>query len=326
MLRLHAELDRAQQEATTGQMADMGAELGAKAGRLVSFQGQTKRLEAIVGSNGIVQGRLTATQSALENLASVATSFRNSLLVDHGDVNSRAATLQAGMDGLRQLTSTLNTNVGDRFLFAGVNSDITPISSSGQGATASLSAFQAAFGMAAGDPAASAISSGAMKTFLDGDHAALFDAAHWQANWSSADDAATRSRISPSELTDSSVSANEPAFRKLAEALSMIANYGGENLSGAAYQALTTKALSVAADALNGLTQLSARTGALQQRVETANTRLNAQINLLTKQGDALTGVDPYEAATRVSSLQTQIQAAYYLTSQLRDLNLFKYL
>lgn len=326
MLRLHAELDRAQQEATSGQMADMGAELGARAGRLVSFQGQATRLEAIVSSNGMVQGRLEATQSVLENLGSVVTSFRNCLLLDHGDTNSRAATLQAGLDGLRQLTSTLNTNVGDRYLFAGVNSDIKPIAENATGAAASLAAFQSTFGIAVGDPAESAISSASMKTFLDGDHAALFGAQPWQTNWSSADESATRSRISPSELIDSSVSANEPVFRKLAEAFSMIANFGGVDLNGEAYQALTTKALSVAADAIDGLTQLSARTGALEKRVETANARLDAQITLLTRQGDALTGVDPYEAATRVSSLQTQIQAAYYLTSQLRDLNLFKYL
>jgi flagellar hook-associated protein 3 FlgL len=39
-----------------------------------------------------------------------------------------------------------------------------------------------------------------------------------------------------------------------------------------------------------------------------------------------LEGVDPYEAATRVSLLQQQIETSYALTARMQQLSLVKYL
>jgi flagellar hook-associated protein 3 FlgL len=49
-------------------------------------------------------------------------------------------------------------------------------------------------------------------------------------------------------------------------------------------------------------------------------------MNILGTQIGNLDNVNPYEVATRVNSLQTQIQTAYALTAQLQQLSLVKYL
>lgn len=324
--RLQKELDKATQEASTGQYADAGRELGARSARIVAFQGEMTRLNELVGSNAVTQTRLASTQTVLDDLIDAATSFRNDLLLDHGDVNSRAASLHDGASNLERVGAALNTYVSGRFIFAGEKSDVAPFAGVAAGNAASEATFAAEFGFSTGAASTQGISASAMSAFLDGGHASLYGEAAWKANWSAAGDNVARSRISPSESINSSISANEPAFRKLAGAFSMLADFGGQKLNDEAYRALTSKAVATATDAINGLTQLSARNGAATKRLDTATTRVNAQITLLTKQSDALQSVDPYEAATRVSHIQTQIQAAFYMTSQLRDLKLFKYL
>ena len=57
-------------------------------------------------------------------------------------------------------------------------------------------AFQARFGFAQGDPAASSISAADMQDFLDNDFAALFDDPAWSTNWSTASDEPLSTRIS----------------------------------------------------------------------------------------------------------------------------------
>jgi flagellar hook-associated protein 3 FlgL len=71
---------------------------------------------------------------------------------------------------------------------------------------------------------------------------------------------------------------------------------------------------------------MSAEVGAASQRVNAASDRMGARIALITSDVDHLEGVDAYEAATRVARLQTQLQASFSMTAQLRGLNLFDHL
>lgn len=57
-----------------------------------------------------------------------------------------------------------------------------------------------------------------------------------------------------------------------------------------------------------------------------ANDRMTTQIGYLSTQSSDLVGVDPSALATRISGLQTQIQASYEITSQLQQLSLVNYL
>ena len=72
----------------------------------------------------------------------------------------------------------------------------------------------------------STITAAQMQTFLDTTFDAEFASPAWNANWSTASDQTMRSRISTTEIVDTSVSANEPAFRKLAMAYTMLSDLG----------------------------------------------------------------------------------------------------
>lgn len=327
ILRLQTELDRARQEATTGVSADPGLALGAKSGRVVSARGETARLTALVEANSVTTTRLQATQSALGHLGDVAKSFRDTLLgAAQGDPSARAALRQQASSQLAQALSALNVKVGGRHLFSGAESDVAPMRGAANGAQAMTNAFVATFGSTPDAPASATINGAAMRAFVQGAATNLFNDANWAADWSAVGDAPTRSRISPDEIIDSSVSANAPAIRKLTQALTMMSELGAQSLNTEAYQALAGEAASLTADAMGGLTLLTAKAGATSQRVSEASDRMSAKIALLSGDMDRLEGVDAYEAATRVTRLQTQLQAAFSMTSQLRGLNLFDYL
>jgi flagellar hook-associated protein 3 FlgL len=71
---------------------------------------------------------------------------------------------------------------------------------------------------------------------------------------------------------------------------------------------------------------LQASVGLCQSNVSAATNEMSAEMNILSAQIGNLDDVNPYDAATRVNNLQTQIQMAYALTAQLQQLSLVKYL
>ena len=53
---------------------------------------------------------------------------------------------------------------------------------------------------------------------------------------------------------------------------------------------------------------------------------MTIQSDIMTNHVDALEGVDPYEASTRLSALMTQIETAYAMTARIQKLTLLNYL
>lgn len=323
VMRLEAGLSRAQDEATSGRRADPGLALGGSTRRVIAIRFDSVRLTSQIETNKVASTRLSATQNVLSDIMEMAKALQNTLLQDHGDANARAASRQEAVDGLSHMASALNSAVGGRYLFGGVADDAAPVASPTANTAAVSSAFQAKFGIAPGAPGSSALSAADVQSFLDNDHAGLFDAANWSANWSRASDQLSQHRVAPHEIINTGATANDPAFRRLAQAMSMVADLGGGGLNDSAYQALTTKAASLLGEAISGVTQVSATIGVAQSQVDKASSQASVRIDLLAQAEDALLGVDAYEASTRVTRLQSQIQIAFQLTGQLRNLNLF---
>lgn len=62
--------------------------------------------------------------------------------------------------------------------------------------------------------------------------------------------------------------------------------------------------------------------GATQERIDSAAARSEAEISALTLARDALIGVDPYDAATRLKEVETQLETVYTLTARMSQLSL----
>jgi flagellar hook-associated protein 3 FlgL len=331
VMQTQAKLAEAQKEVTTGRLADVGASLGYKTGQSLSLRQDYSRLQTIIDTNSVVSTRLSSTQASLKSLADDAQLFVSQLIAARNTDSGPNVVQGQAKAALNSFTGLINTAVDGAHLFAGINADVTPITDYYQtpppaNQQAVADAFTTAFGTTTGDPANQNISASDMQAFLDGPFSDLFEDPAWTANWSSASDQNVKSRISTSELIETSSNANDPAIRKLAKAYAMVADLGVQNLNQAAYQAVVDTATRIAGAAVQDLANEQSRLGTAQERIKTANDRMSIQSDIMTNHINLLEGVDPYEASTRVSQLMTQVETAYAMTSRIQNLSLLKYL
>jgi len=324
---MQTELSQAEIELSTGKDADVGLTLGTSAGQDISLQQQQNALQTLTNTNNTAGTRLSTTQTTLGNIQSSAQDFLNSLIAD-GANNTTSSILQTGAtSSLQSLISNLNSSLNGDYLFAGTNTANEPItnyfSASAPNAAAVNSAISSQFGS---PPDYSTTTAAGMTSFLDNSFDPLFTGSNWTSNWSSASDQTLTSQISPTDKESTSVSANQTAFQQLSEAYVMVSQFSGQNLSPQAYQAVIAKAESLASSAITSLTNIQANVGIVQSAITASNTQMSAQMSVMSTQVDSLESTDAYNAATNVSDLQTQIETAYSLTNQLKQLSLVNYL
>jgi flagellar hook-associated protein 3 FlgL len=324
--RMQSDLVRLNNEVISGRMSDVGLSLGANTGRSLTLHIDTQALASLVASNGTVTTRLEQTQSALDTMLTGANDFLKQIITNKDAAAAPGAIKQLAQSALSGFISNANASDGHDYLFGGINSATPPLADYGSGPGAAVSAaFQAAFGMAPDDPAVASISGADMSAFLDTAFSDLFADPAWGTTWSSASSQVMANRIAPGETIDSSVSANEPAMRKLAMIYSMVASLGVDKLGADARQAVLDKASSVVGDAVSDLTSLQAGIGTTQNRVKDATDRLTAQQAIIERRIGVLEGVDPAEAKIKIDTLSTQIEMSYSLTAKLLQMSILNY-
>ncbi len=218
-----------------------------------------------------------------------------------------------------------------QYIFAGINTAVKPVtdyvqSPASANKTAVDTAFASAFGFSQNSSNASTISGSDMQSFLNGGFASMFSASGFGTAWSSASNTPLSSQISTGQTIDTSVSANSSAFRQLSQAYTMVTELGGINFSSGASQAVLSSAVSLVSSALSSLTTTEAQVGTATTSISSANDVMKAQSDIITTQTSALVGVDPYALQTNLSSLSTQLQASYEVTSKLQSMSLVNYL
>ena len=329
--RLQAEIARKQTEATTGKVADAGLALGGRRGQVNALTQQNDALQTIIDTNAVVTARLDTSQAALSNISGDAQSFLKTLIANASGATDPKIIQGQANGALTALSSTLNTSVNGEYIFGGINSGQKPVADypgvpAGAAKLAFDAAFQSTFGFSSSDPAAASITSSALGAFIDTQFSALYDASAYKTNVSTASDTPLQSLISQNQSVDSSASANAKPFRQLYAAYTLISEFAGGNVSTEAFKTVVDKASSIAGEAGSGLTKIATSLGTTQSATTTSSDRLKLQQDILTKSLGNLQDVDPYATNARISTLTTQIETAYSLTSRLQQLSLLKYL
>lgn len=331
ILDLQKQLSESQREMSSGRVANLAAALGGGGvARDFSLGFRLNDLSAIAETNKLVSSRLEATQTSLNSLVQSATELRSSLLASKNVFNPTVLQSQAG-GALSSFVSTLNTSDSGAFIFAGLHTDVAPIADYGS-TPASLAkqavdaSFATAFGTTQSGPGVGSIGAAQMQSFLDGPFANLFSSANWAANWSSASNQPIQSRISLSQTSITSVTANDPAFQELAMAYVMVNDLGLSNLNNGAYQAVLETAASHIDHAIAALNGTRGNIGVVEKNVLDSNEVIASQTSLLQGYIGDLENVDPAATATKVNELMTQIETAYSLTAKIGNLSLVKFL
>lgn len=327
------EMLKVQEESVTGRHADVGAELGAKTARTLNLHRDLQRMESLKSTNALTTQRLAASQEALGQMSSAANDAMGVLIALSGITSAdqlQLAQRNIG-DALSTFTAAANTSFSGEYLFAGINSDVMPFNDYDQTSpvsdakTAFDAAFLAHFGFDQTDAAVSTIDPTDMQSFID-TLETDFMGADWENNWSNASDENMNSRISASETVQSSTNTNVDGMRHMALGLVIGKELLALNISEASRKVVSDAAIDYMGRAVSGIDGERSKLGISESRVTQANTSLDAQITILSTSIKDMEGVDTYEAATRVTTLESQLSLAYTLTSRIQNLSLLNYL
>jgi len=329
--RIQQRLVDAQKELSTGRHADVGLTLGAQTGVAVSLRQDISQIQSIKDTNSIVLTRMQGSQAALNTLATTSQTFLNALTPAQSTGSMSDTLVQQAQAAMQSMQDQLNVSLDGQYLFAGINSDVKPLDNffsdpAPASAQSITDAFTAKFGMSPDDPNVSTISATDMQDFLNNEFANLFTDANWSANWTGASSTPVNSRISRTETANTSVTATDPTFRNLAQAFSMIAGLGFQNLNSATQQVVMQQATQLVSNGIGGLTKVQSFLGVTQQRVSDANDQIDTQIDFLNKSINGLESVDTAEVTTQISDLSTALEAAYSVTNRLSKLSIMDFL
>lgn len=325
------EMTSASTEATTGVYADIGVALGSSTSLNVNLTREVSRIDSILSSNSIANQRMTTSQTALTGMGTQAQNLMDQLVALSGNTDGSSVTLaqQTATSTLSSVIASANTMVNGEYLFAGTNTDVQPMTDNSSAANADIQSKLTTY-MANQSPpvTASTISAAQINDFITNTVEPMFTSDTSWSSWSSASDQNMTSRINNSEVIETSTNSNSSGMRYLALATSVTNALMGTppGLNQSAVTAVTQKAISYTRQSIDGLNSQASQLGLSQSRLSDANTTLNSQKTILNTSIGDLTGVDPYEASTKVNSLQTQLETAYTIVSKIQQLSLVNYL
>ncbi|MES0881916.1 flagellar hook-associated family protein [Roseibium sp. SCP14] len=317
-------------ELASGRKYDIGLDLGTKTGESVSLRAEFHFLNGIIDTNALTTSRLDVSQAAMGDVLADAQDFLKTLVALRENDTSSDIVKADAIGNMELLTSRLNTQLNGSFVFAGINSDQEPMADYSDPASpnkvAADAAFLAEFGMTQTNPAVSTITPAAMDTYLNGAFDAMFADPAWGTNWSSASDNAMVSRISASETVTSSVSANEQAFRDLAQAYTLMSDLGNENLDPGTYKVVIDKAIEKLGTGIAGITSEMGKLGNVQEQVKLASDRLKVQTDILNQRVNDLESVNLEETSVRLNTALTQLETTYAVTARMQGLSILNYI
>lgn len=325
VMSAQSRLSIAQIEVSTGRHSDMGLTLGTSVRTTIGLRGELDELQQMIDGGKLAGIRAELTQSAMDSISKIASSFMSTLTGARTATNGQALARQAATAAMQSLRELLNTSYEGQYIFGGLNSQSPPIPDNAGGATVD-DAFLASFGMTQSDATVSGISGGDMKAFLDGPFNDLFSPAGWSQNWTTASETGVLTRAGSFRTVDISVSARNSGFAGIAQALTMAMSLGEDKLGDAAFEAIADKSLSLLGNAVIDIGAEQSRAGLAQSELKKAIDHMTIKSAALAKAVQSLESVDPFEAATRVTDLMNQLEISYTITGRLSGLSLAKYI
>lgn len=313
---LKATIQTASQELTTGVAADRAQHRGGDTGPVLALETSLSRLAAFNRAAEDAALLAGGMQGALGTVRELASGLAVGLL-NSGLIAEQQALSALAEDASQRLDATirvLNQRVGDRALFAGTATGGRALAD----AATILNAVEAAV-LASGATDADAVATAITNWFQD---PAGFGTVGYRGGGPLGP-----LRLSGEETADLPVTAADPALRDTIMALSSAALLGrGIPADPAEAATLARRAGGDLLQSDSDRTQLAARIGLVEERIEAASARNTAEASSLRMTLSDLLAVDPYEAATRLEAAQGQLETLYALTARLSRLSLVDFL
>lgn len=313
---LRNDLNRLTDELSSGQVSDIREILAGNHSYLTDLERSLNVLEGYSVTT-VEAGQLTgAMQSTLDRVQGIGGQLALDLIgAGMGPVAATAGDpSQSARIQLQGIIASINDDVAGRSLFAGAATDQTALRDADQlltDLTAVVSAFTTPDDMLA-----------AAKTWFD--DPAGFDAAMYTGSSTSL----APFQLSQTERVTLDVRANDPAIKDLLmnTAMAALTNDPALGLSVTDQIDMFGKTGIGLQSGQDKMTELRARIGFAQERIDMIETRNGSEKTSLEFALGNLLQADPFQAATELESVQFQLQALYSVTVRSSQLSLVKFL
>jgi flagellar hook-associated protein 3 FlgL len=326
------ELIRSQKEVVTGQLYNIGETLGGTTTRALDLRRERDMMDNLMATNSVVTQRLSSSQMALETISDAGQTALNTFVALAGSTDSTqlSTAVQTLTNVADQFIDAANTSVNGEYIFAGINTDVKPVGDYMSDETGARTAFDTVFtsyfGFNKADAQAEFITPTQMQDFLDTIVEPMYTTGpEWATTWSTASDTPMTSRISRTEVVQSSVSVNEDGFKQLAFATIIGIELLNLPISSDTRAIVSNKAIDFMGKAIYGVDSQRGLLGLSENRVAMADQVLQAQVDIVKLNLDDLEGVDVYAASSKITALTNQMEISYNLTARISELSLVNY-
>ncbi len=304
-------------ELSSGQHSDMGKALKGDFSALSDIRRGLRMNEAYRSAAAEAALIASTAQSALDAVQSNLDETAPALLaaVGAGTLQHMEIVAASAPDRLQSMISSINQEAAGRAIFSGTATDTRPL--------ISLDDLMAILGPIADAAVNSADLIATLDAWFLGSGGG-FELAAYQGTTGtppSFNVAEGQSISNPLSALDDGI---KTALMGMAMA-SLVAEGRGPSTAEDKAAILEKSALSMMSGN-EGVTRLRADLGHVEARLEEASIRNQAAKSVLELEYNRLTGVDPYEAATKLQETQTRLESLYLLTTRLSQLSLTEYL
>lgn len=313
------QLDQLSLELSTGKKADWAAETGGDYTSVAAIEHDLAALSSFQTANTEASVMAETMQTTLESISSMSQDAGASListLKTASDETIDAATTDAKQKFLSAV-SALNTSVGGRFVMSGAATDTAPLIS-GEDMLTALDGVVS--GLTGTQDVAQAVS--------DWFDAPAGGGGFLDTAYQGSDVALGAIPVSARDQADLSVTAADSGIRGTLKGLAMAALVADGLFAGDTEERgrMAREAGSYVLSAQSEIVSTQARLGVQQELISDATTRNDAETAALTIAKSEIAEADPYETATAIEAVQSQIEALYTITARLSNLNLSNYL
>ena len=338
--RVTEELSLAGKELSTGRKADLFADLGPQASVALTLRAREDNTQAYMTSNDLLDSKLEAMLASVDAVRDGAEGVLKNALVNASRPTTGAEALQSeSRAALESIIGSLNVSYNGDHMFSGTASDRQPLTRWEEvNPETGLSPKQVIADIVGTGPTSVAEAEAMIDEIgaffastntadPDRNFEGTFFNGTPQLDAGGAPSNRVNARISEGQALEYGVQANDQAFRDTLKGLAMLAVIDVSEISDeAAYVRWMDEVNGALSDGVQGARSAAADIGFNQQMVEKAQDQLE-DISLVQRtQISNFESVDPYEAATRVSNLETQLQASYSVTARLSQMSLLNFL
>lgn len=349
MKRMQIDLTRANQEIADGVHADVAATLGARTGRDIALRNMLNQTEQYLDNTDLLDGRMGLMDSAMTSMLEAGTDLLAAASTGLGQASATGSSLQVRARGvLDQIVSLLNASGGDVYLFSGTSVEKAPmrnVDGDDSGLRSPMRMVQDAITAATGG--ASMPTTAAETTAVISQLDALFsvrdpsvpatppltdsyEGGFYTGTTALQPGGAASTRLSgqasDAATIDYGVQANDAMFRNILEGAYMLAALDTSTMTEDAYPGYIKAAVDKLSSGLSGLQGATAQLGIQRAQVASIADQQQTRKAILNLQINNMESVDPYEASTRISQLEAQIDATASATARIANLHLTNYL